>query len=144
MILKIGWSGCVISRLPGITRVGSRRRYKSVVETNPYQSPVPSEPVHWAGGTFLNVAAFAFWFLGAGWAALSIPMALNARAAEIFQESPYSFVMVLVCVFLIPGVSLSLLGLALWRRRAKLAQYGLLLLIPTAILFGARFYFGTL
>ena len=96
------------------------------------------------GGVALILVAIIFWLFGVALAAFGVLAAFHPAGAAVRNKQPYSFVLVLALGLLLPSFCLMLFGLASWRHSARLAIYGLLLLIPTAILYGIRLFFGSL
>jgi hypothetical protein len=115
------------------------------METNPYQASELAEPAPTAGGcrgAILALAAIACWLLSAVWVAVGALAAINPGGARARMESPYMFMVIMVCGFLFPVVGMVLFGFASWRRSVRLAVCGLAMFLAPAALISVRLYFG--
>jgi hypothetical protein len=120
-------------------------RKAAAVETNPYQTSELAEPAPGASGwrgAILALLAVTCWLLSAVWAVIAVVALFHPAAAGVLRQYPYLFSAIVGGTFVSPVGSLVLFGLASWRRSVRLTVYGLILLIPTVMLYGARLYFG--
>jgi hypothetical protein len=83
------------------------------------------------------IAAFC-WLIGVTYAATGIASMFQPKAMGLLREEPYLFFVTVGSAIILPAAGLIVLGLASWRRSARLAIYGLVLLVPFVLFIAYR------
>jgi|EndMetStandDraft_3_1072993.scaffolds.fasta_scaffold443919_2 hypothetical protein len=111
------------------------------MEQNPYVAP---DHVDSIGGLsrssqlFLRGVGIFCGLFAMLWFATGMAASFSEPAQELYNTDPYLFIAIVICTFMLPPICFALFGVACWRCSSRLAIYGLLVLIPTALLYGIR------